>query len=66
MKKKNLRQQGGRHSPPDSFALFQFLFQTRIFITVSFKEQFTIDSGISNFSAKTDSKKQTKNTPAQN
>lgn len=64
-KKKILRQQGGWHSPPGSFVLFQFLFQARIFVKASFKEQFTTNSGISNFSSKTDSKKQTKNTPAQ-
>lgn len=58
---KNLRQQGGRHSLLSSFALFQFLFPTRDFVKASFKEQIIFDSGIRNFSAKTDSKKQTKN-----
>lgn len=51
--KKILRQQGGRHSPLSSFALFQFLFQTRDLVKASFKEQFSINIGIRNFSAKT-------------
>lgn len=66
MKKKILRQRGGLHSPPSSFVLFQFLFQTRIFVKASFKEQFTTNSGISNFSAKTDSKKTNQKYPSQN